>query len=459
MEFYAPWCGHCKNLKPAYEKAAKSLEGLAKVAAIDCDDDANKPFCGQFGVQGFPTLKIIKPGKTPGKPVVEDYNGQRTAKDIVDAVVDKIPNNVKRVDDKSLETFLAEAEDTPKAILFTDKGKTSGLLRAVAIDFKGSITVAQIRDKEAASVKHFGVTKFPTLILAPGGKGAENIVYDGELKKAAIVEFLEKSTSITRNQDPAPAKAKKPKKSKSKDDKEASKKEEFESASKEQAKEEGKTAGATGTDEELEEEATPSPKPVEEKEKPVVIPEPAPPIPLASTEEELEKACLGPRTGTCILVLLPSTFDPVAGGAIVSLSEIAHKTKQIGRAIFPFYAVPDKNPAYERIVSKLGLKELDVIAINSRRGWWRALPREGDDISADDVKKDKVEGWVDSIKLGEGGKKKLPEGFVPEEPEVAEAEVGEEPVVEVKVDETVVEHSKAGEAKADEEETQSHDEL
>ena len=69
-------------MQPAYEKAAKSLTGLAKVAAVNCDDESNKPFCGRMGVQGFPTLKIVKPGKKPGKPIVEDYQGARSAKAI-----------------------------------------------------------------------------------------------------------------------------------------------------------------------------------------------------------------------------------------------------------------------------------------------------------------------------------------------------------------------------------------
>ena len=38
VEFYAPWCGHCKNLKPHWEKVAKALKGVVKVAAVDCDE-------------------------------------------------------------------------------------------------------------------------------------------------------------------------------------------------------------------------------------------------------------------------------------------------------------------------------------------------------------------------------------------------------------------------------------
>lgn len=407
-------------------------------------------------------MKIIKPGKKAGKPIVEDYNGQRNAKEIVDAVIDKIPNHVKRVEDSTLEKFLAEANDTAKAILFTDKGKTSALLRAVAIEFKDSIAVAQIRDKEKASVELFGVTKFPTLILLPGGKEAKGIVYDGELKKAEIVNFLSTSTKIAPNPDPAPSKGKKSKakdeKSKAKDEKKASKKkEEFEAASEKHAKEDGKTAGATATEEVLEEDATPSPDPIVESEKPIHIPDPAPPIPLILTAEELEKECLGPRTGTCILALLPKDPDSVVGAAIGSLSEIAHKSKLHGRRLFPFYAVPDVNPSYEKIVSKLGLKEMDVIAINGRRGWWRSLPRESDDISSEDVAEVKLETWVDSIRLGEGGKKKLPEGLVPEEP--VEEEVEEPVVEEVKVEEPVVVEEAEAEKPKIENEEDSHDEL
>ena len=68
-------CGHCKSLAPAYQKAAESLHGVVNVVAVDCDAEANKPTCGQYGIQGFPTIKVFPPGKSP-----KDYQGAGVAR-------------------------------------------------------------------------------------------------------------------------------------------------------------------------------------------------------------------------------------------------------------------------------------------------------------------------------------------------------------------------------------------
>lgn len=75
VEFFAPWCGHCKTLAPVYEELAIAYghaEDKVSIAKVDADE--HKSLGKKYGVQGFPTLKWFdgKKGSTP-----EEYNGGR----------------------------------------------------------------------------------------------------------------------------------------------------------------------------------------------------------------------------------------------------------------------------------------------------------------------------------------------------------------------------------------------
>ncbi|QPG95236.1 hypothetical protein C2857_007880 [Epichloe festucae Fl1] len=387
VEFYAPWCGHCKTLKPVYEKAAKNLEGLAKVAAVDCDDEANKQFCGAMGVRGFPTLKIVRPGKkSGGNPVVEDYQGPRTATSIVEAVVGKINNHVTRVADKDLDAFLAG--DKPKAILFTEKGTTSALLRSLAIDFLDVISFGQIRNKETKAVEKFGIDKFPTFVLIPAGD-SEPILYDGELKKKDMVEFLKQAGQP--NPDPAPAKAKSKSKSKSK------------------PKNDKKQQSGTEPEAEFKEASETSTSGTAAAETHASTPEVIS-ITTVTNKEFLTEKCLHSKASTCILAFIPADGSEDGAKVTASLSHLNTKYVHGHRQLFSFLAVPSQVEGVDAIRKTLGLQaDVELVALNGRRTWWRHY--QGD------FSVESVESWIDTIRMGEGSKQKLPKDVIVQDSE------------------------------------------
>ena len=73
VEFYAPWCGHCKRLAPDYEKVAQAFLTEPKVAIVKIDCDAHKAKCSQFDVSGYPTLKWFPKDNKKGLPYVAPF--------------------------------------------------------------------------------------------------------------------------------------------------------------------------------------------------------------------------------------------------------------------------------------------------------------------------------------------------------------------------------------------------
>ncbi|EFA11123.2 protein disulfide-isomerase A6 homolog [Tribolium castaneum] len=91
VEFFAPWCGHCKNLAPHWAKAATELKGKVKLGALDAT--VHQAQASKYGVQGYPTIKFFAPGKKTSDSV-SDYDGGRTASDIVTWALEKLAENV-----------------------------------------------------------------------------------------------------------------------------------------------------------------------------------------------------------------------------------------------------------------------------------------------------------------------------------------------------------------------------
>uniref|UniRef100_A0A673C1T7 Protein disulfide-isomerase A6 n=1 Tax=Sphaeramia orbicularis TaxID=375764 RepID=A0A673C1T7_9TELE len=90
VEFFAPWCGHCKNLEPEWAAAATAVKeqtkGKVRLGAVDAT--VHQGLSSRYGIRGFPTIKVFRKGEEP-----EDYQGGRSRGDIIERALDLFSDN------------------------------------------------------------------------------------------------------------------------------------------------------------------------------------------------------------------------------------------------------------------------------------------------------------------------------------------------------------------------------
>ncbi len=79
IDFWAPWCGPCRTMKPILDEASVSLTGKVKVFSLNVDEE---PALAQaFNVQGIPTLVVMK-----GSLVLDSWSGVRPLDSLLSTV-------------------------------------------------------------------------------------------------------------------------------------------------------------------------------------------------------------------------------------------------------------------------------------------------------------------------------------------------------------------------------------
>jgi len=181
VEFYAPWCGHCKALAPEYVKAAATLveEGLtAKLGKVDATIETE--LGEKFGVRGYPTLKFFRNG------VPSEYAGGRQAADIVAWLKKKTGPAAATLTVESAKA-LAEAEDVVVFGLFADveSDEAKVFLEAAA----GNDELPFGISADAAVIAEYGVEANTIVLLKKFDEGKNTLAAAGA-DVAAIKDFV-----------------------------------------------------------------------------------------------------------------------------------------------------------------------------------------------------------------------------------------------------------------------------
>ncbi|XP_016050977.1 PREDICTED: protein disulfide-isomerase A4 [Miniopterus natalensis] len=196
LEFYAPWCGHCKQFAPEYEKIASTLkENDPPIPVAKIDATSETALASRFDVSGYPTIKILKKGQAV------DYEGSRTQDEIIAKVKEISQPNWTPPPEVTLvltKDNFDEVVDGADIILVEFYAPWCGHCKKLAPEYEKAAKELSKRSPpiplakvdaiaETDLAQRFGVSSYPTLKIFRKGKPFE---YNGPREKYGIVDYM-----------------------------------------------------------------------------------------------------------------------------------------------------------------------------------------------------------------------------------------------------------------------------
>ncbi|CAH1183258.1 unnamed protein product [Phaedon cochleariae] len=144
INFYSPNCHHCHELAPTWRKLARELEGVIRVAAVNCEDDYN--LCYQLSIESYPTLLYYEKESHLYEGI--KYVGDRS----VEALEEYVLSNLQ-VDIEQITTEKWGQVETEQWLLFLCPDESSNCpekktMIKLAASLEGLLSVGLITDEE-----------------------------------------------------------------------------------------------------------------------------------------------------------------------------------------------------------------------------------------------------------------------------------------------------------------------
>jgi len=184
VEFYAPWCGHCKKLAPEYEKAAHDLEGKAVLAKVDCTAEAAT--CSKFDVKGYPSIKVFRKEGTHS-----EYPAGRTASDIVKFMSKQnAPAYVELSDETAVDAFLSGKEVAVAGFFDSLDDAPAQAFIKVAKALRNDYNFAVVTTNAASLAAKHGDAQLPAVVVGKPFDGEDDAVFAGDFAADALTSFI-----------------------------------------------------------------------------------------------------------------------------------------------------------------------------------------------------------------------------------------------------------------------------
>merc|ERR1712223_228822 len=181
VEFYAPWCGHCKALAPEYAKAAGALaekDSPIKLAKVDATEES--ALAEKFEVRGYPTLKFFKNGKAL------EYGGGRTADTIVNGVEKKTGPPAKALANAEEAKAFIDGKTVAVFGCFKDEATDGGKAFLSAASSMDDVAFGITGDEAVCS--EYGVSAEGVVIVKTFDEGKATLTED--LTEENIAKFV-----------------------------------------------------------------------------------------------------------------------------------------------------------------------------------------------------------------------------------------------------------------------------
>jgi len=212
VEFFAPWCGHCKHLAPEYEIVGEAFARESSVVIAKVDADAHRDLGSRYDVHGFPTLKWFPKGAHTSP---ETYEGGRTADDIIGwinnkagtkAKVKKAASAVTELTDKNFDSVVL---DESKDVLVEFYAPWCGHCKSLAPTYEKvaaafvtepNVVIAKIdADGNRGAGNKYGITGFPTLKWFGKNNKEDPTPYEGARDVKGFVDFVNEKAGTARS--------------------------------------------------------------------------------------------------------------------------------------------------------------------------------------------------------------------------------------------------------------------